>query len=66
MQSGGHIPLLKKLLDTRLRDPAICRGPDGTYYLTGTSEPFWTYNNEQGIRLWKSKDLTAWEPLAAR
>jgi beta-xylosidase len=54
---------LRKLLDVPLRDPSICRGPDGTYYLTGTSEPFWDFNNENGIRVWKSKDLKAWEPL---
>jgi len=54
---------LRKLFETRLRDPAICRGPEGTYYLTGTSEPFWTYNNEHGIRVWKSQDLITWEPL---
>ena len=54
---------LRKLFDTRLRDPSICRGPSDTYYLTGTSEPFWAYNNEHGIRVWKSPDLTTWEPL---
>ena len=54
---------LRKLLDTPLRDPSICLGPDHTYYLTGTSEPFWGFNNENGIRLWKSKDLVKWEPL---
>ena len=54
---------LRKLFDVPLRDPAICRGPDGTWYLTGTSEPFWGYNNENGIRLWRSKDLVTWEPL---
>jgi xylan 1,4-beta-xylosidase len=54
---------LRKLMDTPLRDPSICRGPDDTYYLTGTSEPFWTYNNENGIRLWRSKDLRTWTPL---
>jgi xylan 1,4-beta-xylosidase len=59
----GPPPGQRKLFDTPLRDPSICRGPDGTYYLTGTSEPFWGYNNENGIRVWKSKDLTTWEPL---
>ena len=63
-ENGAVAPAgLRKLLDTPLRDPSICRGPDGTYYLTGTSEPFWGYNNENGIRVWKSKDLTTWEPL---
>jgi hypothetical protein len=54
---------LRKLMDTPLRDPAICRGPDGTFYLTGTSEPFWGFNNENGIRVWKSKDMVKWEAL---
>jgi xylan 1,4-beta-xylosidase len=54
---------LRELFDTPLRDPSICRGPSGDYYLTGTSEPFWTLNNENGVRLWKSKDLKSWKPL---
>jgi len=54
---------LRKLMDTPIRDPSICRGPDGVYYLTGTSEPFWGFNNENGIRVWKSNDLVTWEPL---
>ncbi len=61
--TNGQPPGLRKLMDTPLRDPSICRGPDGTYYLTGTSEPFWGFNNENGIRLWNSKDLVTWEPL---
>ena len=52
---------IHKLLDTPLRDTSICRGPDGTWYLTGTVEPFWAYN--EGIKLWRSKDLAKWEPL---
>lgn len=51
----------RKLFDTPLRDTSLCEGPDGTWYLTGTIEPFWTFN--EGIRLWKSKDLQRWEPL---
>lgn len=54
---------LRKLLDIPMRDPSICRGPGGWYYLTGTSEPFWGYNNDNGIRLWRSRDLVEWEPL---
>lgn len=54
---------LRMLLDTPLRDPSVCRGPDGTFYLTGTSPPFWSFNNESGIRVWKSKDLVTWESL---
>ena len=52
---------LRKLLDTPLRDPSICRGPDGTWYLTGTVEPFWGSN--QGIKLWKSPDFTNWTAM---
>lgn len=48
-------------MDTPLRDPSICRGPNDTWYLTGTVEPFWGYN--EGIKLWKSKDLAHWQPL---
>ncbi len=54
-------PGLRQLMDTPLRDPSICRGPDDTWYLTGTVEPFWGYN--EGIKLWKSKDLMHWQPL---
>ena len=57
----GKLPGLRKLADFPLRDTAICRGPDGTWYLTGTVPPFWAFN--EGIKLWKSKDLAAWEPL---
>jgi beta-xylosidase len=61
--TGGPLPGLRKLMDEPLRDAALCRGPDGTWYLTGTSQPFWGFNNENGIRVWKSSDLVAWEPL---
>ena len=55
------LPGLRKLMDTPLRDTSICRGPDGTWYLTGTVEPFWGFN--EGIKLWKSPDLTNWTGL---
>ncbi len=62
-QAGGSsaLPGLRKLMDTPLRDTSICRGPDGTWYMTGTVEPFWKFN--EGIKVWKSQDLTNWEPL---
>jgi beta-xylosidase len=52
---------LRKLMDTPLRDTSICRGPDATWYMTGTVEPFWGYN--EGIKVWKSPDLTNWTAL---
>jgi beta-xylosidase len=58
---GVQLPGLRKLMDTPLRDTSICRGPEGTWYLTGTVQPFFGFN--EGIKLWKSKDLKSWEPL---
>lgn len=59
--SASLLPGLRKILDTPLRDPSICRGGDGQWYLTGTVEPFWGYNG--GIQVWKSPDLTQWTAL---
>jgi len=62
VQDAVRLPGLRKLMDTPLRDTSICRGPDGTWYMTGTVEPFWGYN--EGIQIWKSKTLTGkWEPM---
>lgn len=52
--------LIKPLFDYPLRDISICKGPDGCFYLTGTDgNP--EFKNNDGIRLWKSKDLKNWE-----
>lgn len=59
--AGEALPGLRKLMDTPLRDTSICRGPDGTWYMTGTVEPFWKFN--EGIKVWKSADLTNWVEL---
>jgi xylan 1,4-beta-xylosidase len=57
------MPPLAPLFDFPLRDTSVCLGPDGTYYLTGTTgHPTWWKTNE-GIRIWKSTDLKKWEPL---
>ncbi|MCP5522995.1 MAG: family 43 glycosylhydrolase [Verrucomicrobiales bacterium] len=60
---AGELTGLRKLADIPLRDPSICRGSDGAWYLTGTSEPFWSFNNENGIRVWRTRDFATWEPL---
>ena len=59
---------VQPLLDHPLRDPSICKGPDGWYYLTGTDgTPILPggkeidFLNNDGIRVWKSKDLKSWE-----
>jgi hypothetical protein len=57
------MPVLKPLFDYPVRDTSVCFGPDGMYYLTGTTgHPTWWHTNE-GIRMWKSRDLKTWEPL---
>lgn len=71
----GGLPL-RQLVDVPMRDPFVTRGPDGFYYLTGTTSPdraytpirrdepdgqMWTIND--GVRLWRSRDMLAWEPL---
>lgn len=59
---------VKPILDIPLRDPAICRGPDNIYYLTGTAatigeegEP--DFANNDGVYLWRSKNRQDWQPL---
>ena len=55
------------ILDVPLRDTAISRGPDGTYYLTGTAaskkDGVLDFQNNDGVWLWKSTDLIHWEAM---
>ena len=55
-------------------DPAICRGPDGVYSLTGTAganpksrisnpDSRIDFHNNDGVYLWQSTDLTNWQPM---
>jgi beta-xylosidase len=56
-------PHLLPLLEQPFRDPSICVGGDGNYYLTGTTgHPTW-WDTNQGIEVWKSVDLKSWTPL---
>ncbi len=63
-----------------IRDPYLVLGPDGAYYLTGTTpaandprEKSDPYNKGLGVdsivgsavRVWRSRDLVAWEDLGA-
>ena len=61
---------VKPLLDYWMRDTYVTLGPDGFYYLTGTTAAperkfdekgphCWDWND--GIYLWRSKDLKGWE-----
>jgi len=60
---------VKPILDVWMRDTYVTYGPDGYYYLTGTTATpdrvfpgqihCWDYND--GLYLWRSKDLKNWE-----
>ena len=64
--------LVQPVLDVPLRVPSVCKVPDGTYYLTGTT-PRATdkavppdqldWQNNTTIKLWKSKDCQNWEEI---
>ena len=59
-QRDLRLPLgIKPIIDTWMRDPCVCLGPDGIYYLvgTGTTAP-WKCD---GVPLYKSADLKTWE-----
>ncbi|MCX6937194.1 MAG: family 43 glycosylhydrolase [Verrucomicrobia bacterium] len=72
----GGLPL-RKLLDIPLRDPQITRGGDGYYYMTGTemdkntlptevapnNENVRGWDRNNGIPLWRSRDLVNWETM---
>ena len=76
VNAPGGLPL-RKLLDIPLRDPQITRGGDGYYYMTGTemdkntlpaevapgNDKVSGWDNNNGIPLWRSKDLVNWETM---
>ena len=59
---AGLIPPLRPLMDLHIRDPQICLGGDGAYYMTGsTGDNIWKLND--GVELWRSADLARWDYL---
>ncbi|MCX6872380.1 MAG: family 43 glycosylhydrolase [Verrucomicrobia bacterium] len=70
-QAPAKLPPIEPLFDHAMRDVSVCVGPDGTYYMTGTTGDnpapghdktgWWCVN--EGIRVWQSKDLQNWEAL---
>ncbi|WP_134091293.1 family 43 glycosylhydrolase [Olivibacter sp. XZL3] len=62
---------VKPILDVWMRDAYVTHGPDGYYYLTGTTATpgrkfpgqvhCWDYND--GLYLWRSADLENWEAM---
>jgi len=58
-----QLPPIKPLFDFPVRDPSVCVAADGWYYMVGTTGfPTWWFTND-GIRMWRSKDLKQWEFL---
>ncbi|MDB5109011.1 MAG: glycoside hydrolase family 43 [Mucilaginibacter sp.] len=64
--------VVKPILNVWLRDTYVTLGPDGYYYMTGTTAASgrqfangrihcWDYND--GIYLWRSKDMHTWKQL---
>lgn len=63
---------VKPILDIWMRDTYVMYGPDGYFYLTGTTATpgrefpngnihCWDYND--GLYLWRSRDMKAWESM---
>jgi len=60
--SAGLLPPIRPLFDLHIRDTVVCLGGDGNYYLTGsTGKDIWAFND--GVELWRSKDLQTWDYL---
>ena len=73
---AGSERRLQPVLDVPLRDTAVTRATDGTYYLTGTACAGMSgkdsylagfapndFNNNDGIWLWKSADMKSWQAV---
>jgi xylan 1,4-beta-xylosidase len=55
------LPIIEPLFEYSLSDISICKGPNHSYYLTGTSGD--RYGVQDGIRVWVSKDLKSWNQI---
>lgn len=59
---AGLFPDIRPFLDAHVRDPVVCLGGDGNYYMTGsTGDNIWAVND--GVELWRSSDLRDWTYL---
>jgi xylan 1,4-beta-xylosidase len=60
--TAGLLPRIRPLHDVHIRDTIVCLGGDGNYYMTGsTGDNIWATND--GVELWRSKDLHDWTYL---
>lgn len=58
--TAGLLPRVRPLHDVHIRDTIVCPGGDGYYYMTGsTGDNIWAVND--GVELWRSKDLDRWD-----
>lgn len=56
----GVLPALRPIHHVHIRDTIIQPGPDGWYYMTGsTGDNIWATND--GVELWRSRNLADWE-----
>ena len=55
------LPIIEPLFEYALSDISICKGPNHSYYLTGTSGD--RYGVQDGIRVWVSKDMKSWNQI---
>lgn len=58
--ADGLLPPLRPIHHVHIRDTIVKLGPDGWYYMTGsTGDNIWATND--GVELWRSRDLATWE-----
>jgi beta-xylosidase len=58
----ASVHAVKSVKDIFMRDPSICVGHDGAYYLVSTLGPP-SAAPTGGLKMWRSVDLSNWEPL---
>lgn len=55
------LPPVNVLIEENITDVSICKGPNKTYFLTGTSGE--KNGVQTGLKVWASKDLTNWNSI---
>ena len=58
----GSMHAVKSVKDIFMRDPSICVGHDGAYYLVSTLGPP-SQPPTGGLKMWRSTDLVHWDSL---
>ncbi|MFA9389414.1 MAG: family 43 glycosylhydrolase [Prolixibacteraceae bacterium] len=55
------LPLQSVIIESKISDVSICKGPNTTYFMTGTTGD--QNGVQDGIKIWASYDLTNWNML---